>query len=67
MTCGVGRRVRNRYCNDPPAQNGGRECGGHSEEFQDCDSGPCPGLSNVEAWTNTMYRSFGKGAIELSS
>ena len=42
-TCGAGKQIRYRTCTSPQPQNGGRVCGGESEQWQDCMSDiPCP-------------------------
>jgi len=40
----VCRKKKVRYCNNPPASNGGAECAGDSEMFEDC----------VPAWTDPL-------------
>lgn len=39
--CGGGIRQRSRYCNNPPPQDGGQDCGGCSEEYELCNQRPC--------------------------
>ena len=43
VTCGGGKRKRNRTCTSPPPQNGGQKCPGPSEEEEACNEQPCPG------------------------
>ena len=43
VSCGVGVRVRERLCNDPPTHHGGRDCPGEAKQFTECDNGHCPG------------------------
>ena len=41
VTCSKGTMVRNRTCTGP--LYGGFDCQGASEEYQECNTNPCPG------------------------
>ena len=43
VTCGVGTQVRERE--QIPAENGGFECEGDSQETRDCNTEGCPGIN----------------------
>ena len=48
VACGPGSITRNRTCTNPPAQAGGKECQGLSEETKPCPViTPCPSKINV--------------------
>ncbi|KAK3092770.1 hypothetical protein FSP39_007057, partial [Pinctada imbricata] len=38
VTCGTGSRRRNRKCDNPVPENGGKDCNGVKTEILDCDS-----------------------------
>ena len=42
-TCGFGSKVRNRKCDDPRPEYGGKNCSGKSEENTECSTWSCPG------------------------
>ena len=42
-TCGVGKQLKSRQCNNPTPQNGGADCTGISEDHQECNQEPCLG------------------------
>ena len=42
-TCGGGSQSRQRYCTDPPPQDGGADCVGESTESRTCADWGCPG------------------------
>lgn len=50
-TCGAGRQIKSRLCNNPVPQNGGQQCllkdgsGRARDEMkvEDCNTQPCPG------------------------
>ncbi|GBM98114.1 Hemicentin-1, partial [Araneus ventricosus] len=50
-SCGDGRQMRQRFCNDPTPRNGGKACIGISNEVKHCNEKPCP--VNGE-WGNWM-------------
>lgn len=56
--CGGGTQTRSRWCNNPPPQNGGKECSrlGKSTITRKCNTHGCPGI--VTAWGNveTKYK-----------
>jgi len=41
-TCGTGQQKHTRICNYPDNNNKGTPCSGPTEEFQDCNTFPCP-------------------------
>lgn len=43
-SCGLGTKLRQRWCTNPPPSAGGRDCVGESLETQECNDFPCPGL-----------------------
>ncbi|XP_055948498.1 hemicentin-1-like isoform X2 [Argiope bruennichi] len=50
-SCGDGRQMRLRFCNNPTPRNGGKACIGISNEVKHCNERPCP--VNGE-WGNWM-------------
>ncbi|GFS46965.1 hemicentin-1 [Trichonephila inaurata madagascariensis] len=50
-SCGDGRQIRQRLCNNPAPRNGGKTCIGISSEVKHCYEKPCP--VNGE-WGNWM-------------
>ncbi|KAK7094973.1 hypothetical protein V1264_006443 [Littorina saxatilis] len=53
VSCGAGERRRQRLCDNPPPQLGGRPCEGDAVQFDLCNDGPCPidgGFSQWEPW-----------------
>ncbi|XP_070559413.1 properdin-like [Ptychodera flava] len=51
VTCGFGRENRQRFCNNPPPQHGGRDCQGNKIQSRDCDMGNCPIDGNWGQWS----------------
>ncbi|XP_072176576.1 hemicentin-1-like [Diadema setosum] len=51
VSCGYGRRVRRRQCNNPPRQYGGRDCEGEPIQVSECFSGECPVNGNWGPWS----------------
>ncbi|XP_078662008.1 SCO-spondin-like [Branchiostoma floridae x Branchiostoma belcheri] len=52
-TCGIGTRKRTRKCDNPPPQNGGKDCEGQDMDAWSCAS-PCPidgGWSPWSSWS----------------
>lgn len=41
--CDVGRNTRYRYCNQPVARHGGKDCKGFWKDSHACNTEPCPG------------------------
>ncbi|GIY13520.1 hypothetical protein CDAR_68362 [Caerostris darwini] len=41
-SCGDGRQIRQRFCNDPSPRNGGKTCIGIPSEVKHCYKRPCP-------------------------
>ena len=48
-TCGGGTRKRNRSCTNPPPYFGGKGCGSHHYESEECALNKCPG------WLPSFY------------
>lgn len=44
-TCGVGLRMRKRFCNNPTPKHNGTSCDGENAEYEECKNLPC--LSNL--------------------
>ncbi|KAL8608110.1 hypothetical protein ACOMHN_016565 [Nucella lapillus] len=42
VSCGAGQRQRQRPCDNPAPQPGGRPCHGDARQTEQCSSGPCP-------------------------
>ena len=42
-TCGGGKQIRRRACDNPSPQNGGEKCSGKAEEERTCNMQPCKG------------------------
>ncbi|KAK3087485.1 hypothetical protein FSP39_006555 [Pinctada imbricata] len=51
LSCERGERIRNRACNNPPAQFGGNPCRGDSQELEFCNDFPCPVHGNWGGWS----------------
>ncbi|XP_037907235.1 hemicentin-1-like isoform X2 [Hermetia illucens] len=54
VSCGVGIRTRERTCNNPPPQFGGKRCMGTSTEREPCRHEDCPispGISHITEGT----------------
>lgn len=48
--CRDGRKIRERECDSPKPQNGGRQCRGDDKEAKPCEDfnlTPCPGEWNL--------------------
>ncbi|KAI8512763.1 Thrombospondin type 1 repeat-containing protein [Branchiostoma belcheri] len=50
-TCGIGTRKRTRKCDNPPPQNGGKDCEGQDMDAWSCAS-PCPIDGGWSPWTS---------------
>lgn len=51
-TCGGGKRVRTRDCNDPPPVFGGKNCEGETRQEEVCNVEPCPVVDGgFSAWS----------------
>ncbi|XP_063399784.1 coadhesin-like [Mytilus trossulus] len=50
VTCGGGRQISNRACNDPSPSGGGSACGGNSKKFRSCATKECPVHGNWGGW-----------------
>ena len=59
VTCAGGTQSRSRTCTNPPPRNGGRECGGKSEDVQSCNEDPCPSKDIF------FPRGINKGSIKV--
>ena len=44
--CGSGTHLRERTCENPAPQNGGRNCEGKALEIEECNTLPCPGQTS---------------------
>ncbi|KAK3728739.1 hypothetical protein QZH41_002662 [Actinostola sp. cb2023] len=51
-TCANGTQQRMRTCTNPPPDNGGANCTGHTNETQQCSRPPCPIHGNFTEWGN---------------
>ncbi|XP_074614387.1 uncharacterized protein LOC141874129 [Acropora palmata] len=40
--CGTGKRKRHRFCDNPFPLHGGKDCPGHRQETEDCNTENCP-------------------------
>ncbi|XP_076116652.1 uncharacterized protein LOC143084129 [Mytilus galloprovincialis] len=50
VTCGGGRQISNRACNDPSPSDGGSACSGNSKKFRSCSTDECPVNGNWGRW-----------------
>ena len=57
-SCNGGSRNRTRVCNNPSPTNGGLDCVGDAEDFEDCNLHLCPG-EKVQILT-LIYVKMGK-------
>ncbi|XP_056016064.1 cartilage intermediate layer protein 1-like [Ostrea edulis] len=53
-TCNGGTRTRQRYCVNPPPQNGGRNCVGTVQESESCNPFTCPNCNRRCPWGGTL-------------
>ena len=51
VTCGVGYRIRQRFCTNPAAANGGANCTGPMIESQTCNIDGCPMHGGWSNWS----------------
>ncbi|VDI19374.1 Hypothetical predicted protein, partial [Mytilus galloprovincialis] len=51
VSCGVGRRMRTRSCDNPAPANNGPDCSGPGSESRRCAPKPCPKAGNWGSWT----------------
>ncbi|XP_023224670.1 semaphorin-5A-like [Centruroides sculpturatus] len=51
VPCGGGIQSRQRNCNNPFPQYGGRECLGCNQEYRHCNTHECPEVRKVTNWT----------------
>ncbi|XP_010131672.1 PREDICTED: LOW QUALITY PROTEIN: hemicentin-1-like, partial [Buceros rhinoceros silvestris] len=49
-SCGQGNRTRTRTCSNPPAQHGGKPCGGSAVDSVMCIIRPCPVDGEWSSW-----------------
>ena len=42
VTCGDGKKLRRRVCDNPEPANGGKDCKGHTVETRTCMLADCP-------------------------
>ncbi|XP_061197855.1 SCO-spondin-like isoform X2 [Saccostrea echinata] len=52
VSCGGGRRERNRLCKNPQPRHGGRPCFGEEKESMDCNTNPCPINGGFGEWSS---------------
>ncbi|XP_076357420.1 properdin-like isoform X3 [Tachypleus tridentatus] len=52
VTCGQGKRVRTRKCNNPPPAFGGQGCHGQSTQTTTCSRSDCPIHGKWSAWSS---------------
>ncbi|XP_068752195.1 uncharacterized protein [Montipora capricornis] len=54
LSCGSGKRYRNRTCTNPEPKYGGLNCSvlGPNQEFEDCNTKPCPINGGYSEWSN---------------
>ncbi|XP_065067753.1 hemicentin-1-like isoform X2 [Rhopilema esculentum] len=50
-SCGEGKQLRNRYCNNPSPQNGGDKCEGYYVQQRACNQNPCV-KSTLASWSS---------------
>ena len=41
-TCGGGRQIRTRLCNNPQPKNNGSTCSGYNSQSRECNAAGCP-------------------------
>ena len=46
-SCGGGKKVRTRRCDNPVPRSGGLECQGRNSDALDCNAVPCKGKSKI--------------------
>ncbi|XP_052105775.1 SCO-spondin-like [Mytilus californianus] len=51
VTCGGGRKVRDRQCSNPVPQYGGDPCFGNTTNIESCNEDPCPIDGNWSGWS----------------
>ncbi|KAL9971012.1 hypothetical protein ACROYT_G023488 [Oculina patagonica] len=51
-SCGKGLQHRSRFCNSPPAANGGQMCLGPANQTLSCNQGDCPVNGSWSAWSS---------------
>ncbi|XP_048581714.1 uncharacterized protein LOC5511228 isoform X2 [Nematostella vectensis] len=50
-SCGPGKRIRTRECNDPAPKSGGKMCEGAKQQTGHCEFSPCPINGNYTEWS----------------
>ncbi|EDO39575.1 predicted protein, partial [Nematostella vectensis] len=50
-SCGPGKRIRTRECNDPAPKSGGKMCEGAKQQTGHCEFSPCPTDGSWSSWT----------------
>ncbi|XP_062505354.1 SCO-spondin-like isoform X2 [Corticium candelabrum] len=51
VTCGGGRRIRRRKCDNPPPSCNGRNCSGFDIDTEDCSPNECPVDGGWSTWS----------------
>ncbi|VDI03934.1 Hypothetical predicted protein [Mytilus galloprovincialis] len=67
VTCGGGRQISNRACNDPSPLYGGSACSGNSKKFRSCATDECPvhGTGEGGAWNRCHAWKLGRmGSVD---
>ena len=52
--CGGGNQTRSRSCSNPAPAFGGADCVGSTQESQECNTQPCPGMIEI-SHSKTIY------------
>lgn len=52
QTCGGGWQLFSRECNNPPPQNGGKQCEGYPQEKRKCNDRPCDVHKPTYKWNS---------------
>ncbi|CAD5123995.1 DgyrCDS12301 [Dimorphilus gyrociliatus] len=52
-SCGGGKKIFERNCDNPKPQYGGKNCEGDSQKIEDCNQSPCPINGGWSTWTSS--------------